>query len=1129
MSSYDPERLEQQPPAPIIEPEFIKGGEVAVAACVQEEHELAESYKDIIWQMPDTNIPDKERYISYLRWDIEGEYADELRSSIATRLATATDYESRGAQFGRWISVMENVADEIRNSDTDADFKKMELVSMMLLGNQNKDIEIEMADIVIGAGQAELWADNNYLRIFTDVDSHRFSMTNHKIRKAIRIGQDPNFNKDMADFEDLDHLGRLVAFRTHTEKQTRLGKHLEAEAVDGLTKSVFQKQYEDLDANYLQSLGFIGPELIMLKRANPEIADRHKFKQDFFRLRGRLDGHDVEILNKLVEVGDDDVARRLVRTIDPAERMYYGAASQHKPRLCEERTMEYQADKEKFLAELELDGLGVPEEFLKGQVNEILREGRFADANLHLMEVIAPCIREFANDHHYLGDSTLEWLRKCIFDIGRAMEYVNPANMELLKEHQFIKKFSINPHSELLVQLLRSAEPIDQTVCSKFFKMLEIEDSSPESEITKYSFHAVKTKIGNKKEEINDVLKGWVDFFEGVDMTDVVNVTDILLDTSAFKIVPYRFHPEHPSDHNDVAKKLIEKGSDGTDMFYANLDNFRNLDQEVAESLLGVPHGGVILSHNMESFSGLSDSAINRVALTDGAYVNKLYQSLEELDGFSVTALLQETYAIFGENLSSNSVNAVKAILEGDLSADILEGLGINVSGRAGLSQLNNALMQFSVSLFETGEVSSDAIDNPVVFDYLRGVVRLNDDEREYGSGSSEELKRILSLPEQKLKPYYTKGLISVNRNIETDNSEAELEMPIDSKEVFIKYLGLMKDSAEGEFDNHFIRGSINARIQKLDKGIESVQARITKDGSTEKLLNSLESLKKQRDEMSTLRIKDERDVLNNFELLSRYKELHDSLRGALFRAGSKTEHFSLESAIESFEGDTGSIDNISKMKNIVQHNLIQETLEKIMKPEDILAVRKVLSTRALDHAINFYQNNTESSSNTTTFSLLPTRGALMELSGHIGDICWASEYDSIAQEYPNTTAVIMVKNPDNKNRRFVGASLFVETESTDGEKLLVIRGLNPLETEINMLNQKSFVDNFTDYARKIADDSGRKLAIVVDGHSGGAATNRPQLFNYLNDLKTSLQKVKINDPSTTINTYNISDVTYLI
>ena len=59
---------------------------------------------------------------------------------------------------------------------------------------------------------------------------------------------------------------------------------------------------------------------------------------------------------------------------------------------------------------------------------------------------------------------------------------------------------------------------------------------------------------------------------------------------------------------------------------------------------------------------------------------------------------------------------------------------------------------------------------------------------------------------------------------------------------------------------------------------------------------------------------------------------------------------------------------------------------------------------------------------------------------------------------------------------------MLLETESADGEPLLVTRGLNPIENTINSLDVSDFYDKFTAYVKATAEKMGRKPVIVIDG-----------------------------------------------
>ena len=76
----------------------------------------------------------------------------------------------------------------------------------------------------------------------------------------------------------------------------------------------------------------------------------------------------------------------------------------------------------------------------------------------------------------------------------------------------------------------------------------------------------------------------------------------------------------------------------------------------------------------------------------------------------------------------------------------------------------------------------------------------------------------------------------------------------------------------------------------------------------------------------------------------------------------------------------------------------------------------------------------------------------------------------------------------------------------------------------------KDFYEKFTNYAKSIAKNTGRKLAISIDDHSGGHGTNRPTLFGFINNEQPSLKKVLLKSgEDTTFNGYDITNETYLV
>jgi len=262
---------------------------------------------------------------------------------------------------------------------------------------------------------------------------------------------------------------------------------------------------------------------------------------------------------------------------------------------------------------------------------------------------------------------------------------------------------------------------------------------------------------------------------------------------------------------------------------------------------------------------------------------------------------------------------------------------------------------------------------------------------------------------------------------------------------------------------------------------------------------------------------------------LSKFQEFYPLLRKIAYFVtlkNSQTETVKMKSLTEQSEIQEKNIEELLGFDDAVQESF------KIFKNKySNDEFRKITSTKAItDEQERIRKFKLEQSEvRTTAFEFIPTRGILMEFSGQIAGACWASKYDSIAKEFPNFTSIIMVQNPGTKFERLAGAYFLIETTSQDGTPLLVIRGLNPIENVINSMDVADFFEKTVSHAKGIANKMGRKLAIVIDNHRGGAATNRGAVYNHLAELAPNLEKIILNTEDTTFNNYNISTNTYLL
>lgn len=211
-------------------------------------------------------------------------------------------------------------------------------------------------------------------------------------------------------------------------------------------------------------------------------------------------------------------------------------------------------------------------------------------------------------------------------------------------------------------------------------------------------------------------------------------------------------------------------------------------------------------------------------------------------------------------------------------------------------------------------------------------------------------------------------------------------------------------------------------------------------------------------------------------------------------------------------------------------HVVHNETWSKIVSSKQARrSLKGVLNTSAILNDVRRDQQSRNGGHKTTSLNFIPTRGLLMEFSGHMADACWANKYNSIAETFPNMFSVSMIQNKGTNNERVAGACMFIETTDETGQDLLIVRGLNPIMNVVSELQVEDFYDKFIAYARSLADSAGRKLAIVIDNNKGGSASNRQSVYDHLSSIKPTLEMAIIGKDDTTFNGYDITRYTYLV
>lgn len=292
---------------------------------------------------------------------------------------------------------------------------------------------------------------------------------------------------------------------------------------------------------------------------------------------------------------------------------------------------------------------------------------------------------------------------------------------------------------------------------------------------------------------------------------------------------------------------------------------------------------------------------------------------------------------------------------------------------------------------------------------------------------------------------------------------------------------------------------------------------------------NAKKFIQIQVDKLKSLNLRSIKSFQDNFSTLSQFDVFHEDLRKLSFYLAIIRHKDKIEKLEEICSKNTPNFEDIGFIINFIGHITNQETWKQHFTNRLALeSFERIINYGALEEEYFLAQN--QETIGTARFDFIPTRGLLFEFSGYIGDACWASKYLSMAESLPNVFSITMIQNKGTIYERVAGSVLMIETLAEDGTPLLVIRGLNPKENLINALNIPDFFAKFISYARELAERNGRRLAIVIDGHSGGSCTNRPNLYNYISPKRGFLQKVKLKSESdTTINWYPIVDKTFYI
>lgn len=498
---------------------------------------------------------------------------------------------------------------------------------------------------------------------------------------------------------------------------------------------------------------------------------------------------------------------------------------------------------------------------------------------------------------------------------------------------------------------------------------------------------------------------------------------------------------------------------------------------------------------------------------------------------------LRQLEEIFGEFVTSEIYQVFHAI-QGDGVYNVnqrqeLEKLGVRSTGPVGISELKRAFQDFRHSLVGPQGLNAELLlTSPMVLQYFKGLVRF--ETSQWGSHADVSFRTTIETYQKKKEALrlLPEELVAseVIRVKKIDSEAQEAYQPTeDAKARLLTFAASIEKALQ-------LRGNVE-ELQKLFIGMREKRdvliAALKEKFVGQENEKARAALERRIQDLHAVDFDQLTAPQKMFSVLASHGDVFaQDLRALVFWASLNVrpeQELDAREKIATIKRGSHPVDTFSWAVDFIDHITNKEVLRQYFTDKQAAeAFKKLLNVKALEEELVRAQK--QGTKGTAPFMFVPQRNLLTEFSGHIADACWASKYDSMLEQFPNFSSMLIVSNPeDPRTMRFAGAAMLIETNAADGTPLLVIRGLNPQQNVINSLQPKDFLDQVFAYLRPLAEKMGRKLAIVIDDHSGGSGTNRPVLFTHLSWRKARMQPVRLaSSQDTSFNNYNITNVTYL-
>lgn len=585
-----------------------------------------------------------------------------------------------------------------------------------------------------------------------------------------------------------------------------------------------------------------------------------------------------------------------------------------------------------------------------------------------------------------------------------------------------------------------------------------------------------------------------------------LSAQDLIEDGAGTLVI--RWHDRF-ADYNEeqVIDGMVERGQ-----YMEIFKNIARLEQPMSEAtrLYIASQGGALIAKKFPAIFGAITPDIITAALDgDDPHFPEVYELATEKLPWLDTAI-----KLLGPDTPAKLLTAARFIAADSTEAfpqDLLD-VGVKSHGQQGYEELRALPGMMRQRLLVQGDDAAALpglvallASNPYAASAARQTVRFN--EAEWGNKSSQEWQKILTahmahraehapLPEGFVasEPITISQIDAKEFDPSKIDEDARARYDVLRADI-VSGLALSQRSGPNKYDDILAEGV--TLLQRDLARLSTVRSKLVEQANEKALVNIDGQIGAIQTILGTEPAAFKKLMRSSFETVGnlKVKGLDSVVRSIAFgRAFTKSENAA--SLAQKISHSELSHDALGSVDNLVSYLVNDEVYGQFFTSDQSRkSFNKLSDTSALRAQLTKLQQGAATGKSTIQF--IPSRGLLMELSGHIADACWASKYDSIAEAFPNISTLTFVRDQGTKNERLFGSCLLIDSVDLEtNEPVLIVRGINPIENYINKVKVDEFTASLFDYVKSIAGD--RKVATVFDKNPGRAATNRPVLHDYL-------------------------------